>query len=363
MNVLVGLMMLLVGLLFLWAFSAVLLSILAGLVTSALLWLPLRFWRRRHLMQALQQNPSLNPQQEAQNHPAWFYLLTAVVIWTGCAAMLFTLIHLPENLYSPDQLVLAAGVAYLVSMWTLIKTLGHWRSLYQPPEEAENTRALWSLAAGLLPMFSLVVWIFLIPSTAGWMVWREEARGYYSTQLRIALNSDDAEHQQALLTLVHPLLEQGSQVMRHTTRSRGSSSSYTLRAALPARYRFEDGALLVQMAGVMPKHQLEQHLQLIDAVSQGAFPGALALAYAQCQPTAQRLQKQRFFGQGSQLMQQVRECVQTRQSELNRALVLLQGQLTVSPPQITSFSPWWSKGRWQAVALPEEDELATLNGL
>lgn len=363
MKVLVGLMMVLVGLLFLWAFSAILISAIAGLVVTGLLWLLLHLLRRTQLQRAYRANPALDLEQALQRPPLWMQLGKAFAVWLGCAAMLVALLQLPENLYSPDQLVLAAGIVYLASLWALFKCIGNLLSLNETPEEASQTQALWSLIASLIPMLSLVVWIFFIPHTAGWMVWREEARGYYSTQLRIALNNDNAEHRQALLTLVQPLLEQGSQVMRHTARSRGSSSSYTLRAALPARYRFKDGALLVQMAGVMPKHQLEQHLQLIDAVSQGAFPGALALAYAQCQPTAQRLQKQRFFGQGSQLMQQVRECVQTRQSELNRALVLLQGQLTVSPPQITSFSPWWSKGRWQAVALPEEDELATLNGL
>ena len=60
MAVLVGVMVLLMGLLMLWAFSAVLISILAGLLTSALLWQPLRFWRRRQITQAVEQNPALN---------------------------------------------------------------------------------------------------------------------------------------------------------------------------------------------------------------------------------------------------------------------------------------------------------------
>lgn len=363
MGAVVGVMVVLLGLLFLWAFSAVLISILAGLVTSALLWLPLRFWRRRHLMQALEQNPALNLQQEAQNHPAWFYLLTAVVTWLGCAAMLFTLIHLPESLYSPDQLVLAAGVAYLVSLWALIKTLGHWRSLSQPPEEAENTRALWSLAAGLLPMFSLVVWIFFIPNTAGWMVWREEARGYNSTQLRIPLKVNDAEHQQALLKLVQPLLDQGSHVLSHTTRSRGGSS-YTLRAAVPARYRFHDGALELQLGSVMRSQQLAPHLMVLNAVAQGEAAGdSLPIAWAQCQPTLRHMQRQRFLGAGREVMQSVQACAQERQATLNAILPLLQGNLEKTQPLVAWFSPWRSPGRWQAVQLPDEDSLDQLDSL
>ena len=55
MSAVAGVLMLFVGLLMLWAFSAVLISILAGLTTSALLWLVLNLWRRRQLKKALAQ--------------------------------------------------------------------------------------------------------------------------------------------------------------------------------------------------------------------------------------------------------------------------------------------------------------------
>ncbi|MDR0214197.1 MAG: hypothetical protein LBJ15_09370 [Comamonas sp.] len=362
MNWLVGSMMVLVGLILLWAFSAIFISMLAGLLTSALLWQPLRFWRSRQLMRALEQNPALDLQQEVQNHPAWFHLLTTLVIWLGCAAMLFTLLQLPENLYSPEQLVMAAGIVYLVSLWALIKGAGNLLSLSQPPQQAEQTRALWSLGAGLVPMLSLVAWIFFIPNTAGWMVWREEAHGYRSTQLRIPLANDDAERRQALLQLVQPLLEQGSRVLSHTSRSRGGGS-YTQQAALPARYRFHEGALELQLAGVMPQPQLELQLLALKAVVQGELPGSLPLAYAQCQPTPRQLQKQRFLSRGSQVVQQMRDCMSTRQSALDAALPLLQGQLQEPAVQIVRFSPWWTSGHWQAANLPGEKELDGLNSL
>ena len=363
MSVLVGVMMLLVGLLFLWAFSAIFISGAAGLLASGLLWVPVRLLRRRQLMRALEQNPAMDWKEEASRHPTWFYLASALVIWLGCAAMLATLIQLPDSLYSADQLVLAAGIVYLISLGTLLKYTGSVLSVRQPPKEAADTRALWSLMAGLLPMLSLVVWIFFIPSTAGWMVWRAEARGYNSTQLRIPLKVNDAEHQQALLKLVQPLLDQGSHVLSHTSRSRGGSS-YTLRAAVPARYRFHDGALELQLGSVMRNQQLAPHLLILNAVAQGEVAGgSLPIAWAQCQPTPQRMQRQRFLGAGRQVMQGVQTCVQERQTTLNAVLPVLQGKLQETQTQVGWFSPWWSTGRWQAVELPDEDDLDQLDSL
>ena len=50
MNWLVGLGILLMAALLLWAFSALFISMLSGLAVSALLWQPLRWWRRRQLL-------------------------------------------------------------------------------------------------------------------------------------------------------------------------------------------------------------------------------------------------------------------------------------------------------------------------
>ena len=192
MAVVVGVMVLLMGLLMLWAFSAVLISILAGLLTSALLWQPLRFWRRRQITQAVEQNPALNLEQELQQVPALYYLLSAVIIWLGCAALLATLISLPERMFSAEQLSLGVGIAFVVSLGTLVRLIGNLISVGQQPQEAANTKAIWTLTASLMPMLAIVELIFFAPNTAGWMVWREEWRGYPSTQLRIPLTTDDA---------------------------------------------------------------------------------------------------------------------------------------------------------------------------
>jgi predicted PurR-regulated permease PerM len=109
MNWLVGLGILLMAALLLWAFSALFISMLAGLAVSALLWQPLRWWRRRQLLRELEQNPALDVQQQAPC--ALFYLLSAAVVLLGCAAALATLIHLPDSLYSPEQLSLICGLA------------------------------------------------------------------------------------------------------------------------------------------------------------------------------------------------------------------------------------------------------------
>jgi len=354
MNWLVGLAILLVAALLLSAFSALLISMLAGLAVSALLWLPLRWWSRRQLLRGLEQDPALDIQQQAPC--ALFYLLSAVVVLLGCTAALATLIHLPESLYSPEQLSLICGLVFAISLASLIKLSGNLVS------EGEDAAAGWSLAAGIVPMLSLVALIFVAPNTAGWMVWREQWRGYDSTQLRIPLKHNDAEHQQALLQLVRPVLEQGSRILSHRARSR-SGGSYTLSAALPARYRFHKDTLELQLAGLMPQEQLNMHLQALISVVEGEV-SSLPLAYAQCQPSPDWLGRQRFFGRGQQAMQSLRDCVRTRQSELTTTLPLLLGNLQEVQVGWNRFRPWPALPRWQAVALPEdEDELQQLDTL
>ncbi|NIF86232.1 hypothetical protein F3J24_22420 [Comamonas sp. Tr-654] len=360
MNWLVGLAILLVATLLLWAFSALLISMLAGLAVSALLWQPLRWWRRRQLLRKLEQNPALDIQQQAPC--ALFYLLSAAVVLLGCTAALATLIHLPDSLYSPEQLSLICGLVFAISLASLIKLSGNLVSLGEDAAAANEIRAAWSLAAGVVPMLSLITLIFFVPHTAGWMVWREQWRGYDSTRLLIPLKHNDAEHQQALLQLVRPVLEQGSRILSHRARSR-SGGSYTLSAALPARYRFHKDALELQLAGLMLQEQLNMHLQALISVVEGVV-SSLPLAYAQCQPSPDWLGRQRFFGRGQQAMQSLRECVRTRQSELTTALPLLLGNLQEVQVGWSRFRPWPALPRWQAAALQEdEDELQQLDTL
>lgn len=360
MNWLVGLGILLMAALLLWAFSALFISMLAGLAVSALFWQPLRWWRRRQLLRELEQNPAFDIQQQAPS--ALLYLLSAAVTLLGCAAALATLIHLPDSLYSPEQLSLICGLVFAISLATLIKLSGNLVSLGEEASAAAEIRAAWSLAAGIVPMLSLITLIFFVPHTAGWMVWREQWRGYDSTQLRIPLKHNDAEHQQALLQLVRPMLEQGSRILSHRARSR-SGGSYTLSAALPARYRFHKDALELQLAGLIPQEQLNMHLQALISVVEGEA-SSLPLAYAQCQPSPDWLGRQRFFGRGQQAMQSLRECVRTRQSELTTALQLLRGNLQEVQVGWSRFRPWPALPRWQAAALPEdEDELLRLDTL
>lgn len=363
MNWIAGIGMLLVALLLMWAFSALFISLAAGLIVCAILWLPLRLWRRKQVMRELEQNPALDWQQAAQQHPALHYLLTLLVIWAGCASVMTTFLLLPRGLYSPDMLSLASGIACAIALGALINTTGNVLSTKKPAQQAAQTREAWGLAASFLGFISMPLMMFASPHAAGWMVLREELRGYASTQLDVALMVDDAEHRQALLTLVQPLLEQGSQVFSHRASSR-SGSSYTLRAALPARYRFQAGVLELRLGGLMDEAQLQRHLQALVAVVENQSIDELQLAYAQCQPSAQWLARQRFLGQGSQSMQAVRQCVHSRQIALNAALPLLKGNLQQVKFGWDVFRPWLSWPHWQAVELPEdEDELLKLDSL
>ena len=363
MNWIAGIGMVLVALLLMWAFAALFISMAAGLIVSAILWLPLRQWRRNRLLRELEQNPALDWQQAAQQNTATHYLLTLLVIWAGCAAGMATFLLLPRGLYSPDMLSLASGIAFAIALGALINTTGNVLSTRQPAQQAAQTLASWALAASFLGLISMPLMMFASPHAAGWMVLREELRGYDSTQLRIPLKVDDAEHRQALLTLVQPLLEQGSQVFSHRASSR-SGSSYTLRAALPARYRFQAGVLELRLGGLMDEAQLQRHLQALVAVVENKSIDGLQLAYAQCLPSAQGLARQRFLGQGSQVMQAVQQCVHSRQIALNAALPLLKGNLQQVDFGWDVFRPWLSWPRWQTVDLPEdEDELLKLDTL
>lgn len=363
MNWIAGIGMVLVALLLMWAFAALFISMAAGLIVSAILWLPLRQWRRNRLLRELEQNPALDWQQAAQQNTATHYLLTLLVIWAGCAAGMVTFLLLPRGLYSPDMLSLASGIAFAIALGALINTTGNVLSTRQPAQQAAQTRASWALAASFLGFISMPLMMFASPHAAGWMVLREELHGYDSTQLHIPLKVDDAEHRQAVLTLVQPLLEQGSQVFSHRASSR-SGSSYTLRAALPARYRFQAGVLELRLGGLMDEAQLQRHLQALVAIVENQSIDGLQLAYAQCLPSAQGLARQRFLGQGSQMMQAVQQCVHSRQIALNAALPLLKGNLQQVDFGWDVFRPWLSWPRWQAVDLPEdEDELLKLDTL
>lgn len=363
---LVGLMMVLMGLLMLWAFSATLISIAAGLITSALLWQPLRWWRRHQLLRAKAQNPALDLNAELQNHPALFYGLSALVIWLGVAAMLWTLIHLPERMFSPEQLSLGVGIAFVVSLGTLVRLVGNLLSTGKGAEAAADIKATWALASWLVPMFTVIVLIFFAPNTAGWMVWREEWRGYPSTQLRIPLTTDDGPGREALMALVQPLLQQGSRVVRYHARSR-NGSSYTLLDAVPARYRFHGAALEIQLAGLMPDEQLSLHQQTLDMVARGDTPDPSLLAYAQCQPSPNQMARSLLFSQRQQLVQEMRGCVQSRAADLRTAMEALKGRLQPVEMEHNWFSPqrsnWLLLQGWQAVKLPEGDDLSRLDAL
>lgn len=367
MAVLVGVMVLLMGLLMLWAFSAVLISISAGLATSAILWLLLNLWRRRQLKKALAQNPALDLEQALLQPPASFYLLSALIIWLGCIAMLAALIYLPESLFAPEQLSLGVGAAFWVALGTLIRLIGNLISVGQPLPDAVTTRATGSLAAWLLPMFVIVVLIFFAPNTAGWMAWREEWRGYPSTQLRLPLKTDDEATRAAALALAEPLMQQGSSVIRHSSRSR-SGGSYTLRAAVPTYYRFHDGALEIQLAGEMPEMQLNRHVEVINMAAQGEFPDLMLLAYAQCQPSREKLAKSRFLSQGRDLLAQMQSCVQTKAVAMRSMMEQLKGQLEPVRVERNGFSPkqrnWLQRQGWKALELPDDsDALAELDAL
>lgn len=363
MNWVAGIGMVLLALLLMWAFSALFISLAAGLIFCAIAWQPVRYWRRKQLLRELEQNPALDWQQATQQHPAIYHLLALIVIWTGCAVGMLVFMLLPRGLYSPDMLTLASGIASAIALGALIKTAGNVLSTRQPAQQAAETRETWGLAASFAGMISMPLMMFASPNAAGWMVLREELLGYESTQLHIALKVNDAEHRQAVLTLVQPLLEQGSRVFSHRSSSR-SGGSYTLRSTLPARYRFEGAVLELQLGGLMNESQLQRHLLALKAVVDSEHIDALQLAYVQCQPSVQGLARQRFLGQGSQMMQAVQQCVHSRQIALSAALLLLKGNLQQVEFGRDVFHPWLSWPRWQAVDLPEdEDALLKLDTL
>lgn len=74
-------------------------------------------------------------------------------------------------------------------------------------------------------------------------------------------------------------------------------------------------------------------------VGRGDMPDPSLLAYAQCQPSSERMTRSRFLSQGRRLMQQMQACVQETTAALRPVMQLLQGHLEPVQVQQTWFIP------------------------
>jgi hypothetical protein len=116
------------------------------------------------------------------------------------------------------------------------------------------------------------------------------------------------------------------------------------------------------LSNQQPKHQAA-----LDMVGRGDMPGAGLLAYAQCRPSREKMARSQFLSQGRKLMRQMQACVQEKTAALRSVLQLLQGSLEPVQVHQTWFSPkhsnWLQGAGWQAVELPEGDELQELDAM
>jgi hypothetical protein len=139
-----------------------------------------------------------------------------------------------------------------------------------------------------------------------------------------------------------------------------SGGSYTLSAALPARYRFHKDALELQLAGLMPQEQLNMHLQALISVVEGE-PAACHWPMPNASPPTGWADSA-FSGMASSHATAARMRADSPIRADDRSSIAA-GQSAGGASGLDSL-PWPALPRWQAAALPEdEDELQRLDAL
>ena len=107
------------------------------------------------------------------------------------------------------------------------------------------------------------------------------------------------------------------------------------------------GLVMQQLAGRMSREQFKMHLQSRISVVEAAEPDSLH-DLAQCLPSPESLDRQRFFGHDQQAMQSLRGCIHNLLSELAAVMPCLkrrcaEGRLAISTMsrQVGSASTHW----------------------
>ena len=205
----------------------------------------------------------------------------------------------------------------------------------------------------------------LSPNDGGWRAWREQLKGFESTQLRIVLKESDtpsATQEQALLQLLQPMLERGSRLAVSRMKTR-SGTTVTV-GAVPARYRFVGNALEIRMAGRMPAPELQRQLAVLKVLQEGNFVDPMLLANAQCQPSQQRMGRDQFLSQTRDLFQKLRACITMRQEQIRQVWPQLEGRIeSVEVLPTVWFKPFFAGEGWTAVTLPTDEALEELDAV
>lgn len=361
MTWLAGILVALMGMLMLFLFWPMLVSVLLGFAVVVLLRKAISAAWAWQYKRAVRKNVLLAEQPIVK--PIWLPFAAMLAALAGIVVALMALFVLSGNHQATPMLPMGMGMAGAACMVLLIWLVGEvctgWKNRQKGLAwSAEPMDFDWWVVAGLLAIPSVLVIAFLAPDYAGVQVWRAQALGYESVPIHIVLAPADEERQrsqrdEAVMQIVAPLLERGSQKISVTLRSKHGTSTTT--AALPARYRLDGDTLEIRLAGYLAERDLRLLLEPLQSMANGNWLEPSLLSLAQCQ---QQVAPRRMGGEGRKRFAQLQTCLQQRDATLRQLMPLLRGQVrSVNVLPVSRFSPWRWGPRWRKVDLPSGDAL------
>ncbi len=356
-------LMALLGVVLLCMYFPLLISLLAALAVAAPLYGLMRVLQKWQHGRAT--NATADGLAADALPPLWlpFAAMAVTVLATLTGAM--TLAQLPESIVASQVLMIGGSLLVAIGVGVLLWLVGQLHTYWCNVRRGERINAApmaadWWAVAGLAAMVTVPLMVIFSPSPAGWLVWRDQLRGYDSAPLRITLQpqagaaqpaADRAEQERVLLQVAQPVLERGARTVRDHMRTRNGTT--TTVDAVPARYRWDGDTLEIRLANPMTADELQRQLSVFQALAQSQPVDASLMAYAQCAPSGSLLAYARFLGRGSDVFAESRSCMETQLRVMLVAQPLLQGQIAQVQVQPTRwFSPWWALHRWTAQPVP-----------
>lgn len=366
MLVLAFIVMGLVGLLLLWLWASVLISVLAGgvvfLVLSQLARLGWRMEGRR-----ARQDPSRLIEEGRLRTPVWvpFYAMVSALLATASGCL--TLLLLPDTLQSTSMvqmgLGLAGGVVMLVLVWLLGQVVTGCGLLREGKDwNARRMSPVWWIWGAMAFIPTMLVTAFMAPNHAGAKAWSEQVRGYDAMPIRIQLApagqpAQASARNMAMVQLLEPLLVQGSRRVRVSLAGRHGTNHWL--GAVPARYRFQGDVMEIRTAGRLNTDAVNLYAQVLPMLGDRERQAEAVnwLAAVQCLPKPNPMAGWKPAQWRAQQAQK-QACEQARLPQIGALAVQLQGaiqQVDVLP--LTRFRVWPWQREWLAVRLPSGDAL------
>ena len=359
-----SLLMLPVGAVLLWIFGPLIVGVLiGGSIVVLLRWLIRWGWTFQYQQRTVEQQAA-----QGERIPVWVPF-ASMLAWLlgGGVALWRALVLIPKGSTTFPLVIGLVGAGCLALLWWLFGELrtGYQNWAHGMAWNAEPLPKDWHIWSALLAIPSFAILVLLSPSYAGLQVWRVQLLGYDSMPVHITLSplSDTAQRSQrdqAVMQLVEPLLEAGSQKVSITVQ--GKHGRFTDTAALPARYRWRGDTLEIRLAGRLDAYDIERLLLPLQGVVRGQGNAMSLLVLIQCQALTPLRSAGSSRNQSGSYVAEMRACMQKREAELSTLMPLLRDQeLDVQVLGSSRFSPWRLGAWWRAIDLPSGDTLDDLN--